>query len=292
MAYTRLTQAQKDKALQAAELLRDGAEAAKDSAETLSDDDGWLGGKLSALATTATGIATTAAGTALILETGGAAALFGGGVAVVGGVSQTVSGVSELLGLVEETKALVEGLPGAGGGGEGGGGGVYGSVWTGALIESVVDNAQGIADAVGIQNSIPLHGVANQLREYLLGFLTDVGPEGVNVPDPINTSALSIKQAAVASQAASVATATLLHSALMNLGRYSLDAAGVEAFNTDKAEGSVVGDGLFVLWTDGQSGEQVPVLNPQRLTFTSPSGDQVFDLIQMVVDVLFTLNLR
>ncbi len=77
-----------------------------------------------------------------------------------------------------------------------------------------------------------------------------------------------------------------------SVGYYSLDEAGVTAFNVDLALGKINGSGLFVLRTDEETGEQVPALNPNLLTFTDPNDDERFNLLEIAVDVLTSIPFR
>jgi len=72
------------------------------------------------------------------------------------------------------------------------------------------------------------------------------------------------------------------------LGAFTLDAAGRAAFDAEVAAGHIIGSGLFVvrLWNTGAELLPVPALNPYHLTFTSPSGDEVYSTLDYIADVL------
>lgn len=84
----------------------------------------------------------------------------------------------------------------------------------------------------------------------------------------------------------------LLSSAIGGLTRYSLDASGLASFADDKQAGRVQGDGLIVLYSPPDSdGQQLPVLNPELLTFSSPSGDTVYSILAGIADALYSSSL-
>lgn len=109
---------------------------------------------------------------------------------------------------------------------------------------------------------------------------------------PHVTQLHKVKQAADnASVQAGLAVATAqtlldkLTAAFEALAHYPLTAEGVQAFEADQTSGAVVGSGLVVL----RNG--VPALNPTYLTMRSPSGDEVFNLPELIVQMMASTSL-
>lgn len=69
-------------------------------------------------------------------------------------------------------------------------------------------------------------------------------------------------------------------------GHYPLTAIGVEAFEEDVADGTVVGTGLIVSRLDETTGKRVPAINPKLLTLKSPSGDATYNMLEVILDAL------
>lgn len=96
---------------------------------------------------------------------------------------------------------------------------------------------------------------------------------------------------AFAAELAAEGVQTYLRGVVQGIGRYSLDADGVAAYQSDVVAGLITGEGLFVLRRNTE-GEQEPALNPLLLTFTDPSRDERFGLLDVVIDVLTSIPFR
>ncbi len=229
--------------------------------------------------------------------------------AVVTGVSTAASGVAQLLGLVEETKEAA--LAAANSAGQAASNttiiGADGSMWTVTQIETAMSALAFMKDALGYGSSDNLYIQFGGLRNLLEVFLTYPDPDS-NGRVPVDPTA-TVSQIIAAANAASgnallakqeahevgVDVLTMwdgLKAFYRTLGYYPLNADGRVMIDLDRAAGKVSGSGLVVSRTDEETGEQVPTLNPYLLTFTSPSGDEVFSILEVAVDVLTRIPFR
>jgi len=296
VAYTPITSEKRQQMRDAARKLRDGA---NDAGKTLNEirngsDDSWIADKLGNIVQVVGGVGSTAEGVAAILATDGAGALFGGGAAVVAGVASATSGVAQLLGLTEEIDGKLDNLPEGGGGPSDGGNALE---WSQAQIEAVVDGVAGIKNAVGVGGS-SLLDIISPVADRLFTFL-EADSHAAPAPFPVRATAAEllggIDAARTEAQAAEVAAnhlTSLLKAFFRAVSHYSLDAGGRADFDSDTEDGLITGSGLFVMRQDEQTGESVPALNPYLLTFTSPSDDEVFNLLEVAVDVLNSIPYR
>jgi hypothetical protein len=266
--------------------------------------------RLGGLAEAAGGLALTTGSIATILTSGGAAALLGGGVGVVAGVTQTVQGIDILMGKVDSIQAgttqIIEST------GEGG----SSECQFKQAPRTQLDEVHG--DLLNIGGGITGTGdAARAAAGYLGSFLISLTPEASNHPNIKATAHQILQQAEAANtqasagnagiidhreefdtfnsglndrlEAATEAIAPLLRLFFQHFGHYSLDLAGLAAYQTDLDNGLIQGSGLVVLHE--VDGEWVPVLNPTLLTYGDVDND-VFNLLEVVIDVLNTARFR
>lgn len=85
--------------------------------------------------------------------------------------------------------------------------------------------------------------------------------------------------------------AALLPEMGSHLGYYGFNTAGVDAFMADYQSGLVTGDiSQLVLMRQAPHGN-VPVLNPQLLTFSNPAGTERYSILETLVDALNMLSI-
>lgn len=75
------------------------------------------------------------------------------------------------------------------------------------------------------------------------------------------------------------------------LAHYTLDAAGVSEYEADLLSGQAIGAGPIVEYKVAD-GQYLPAINPALFTGQSPSGDYVYNLFELVIDILNNAAIR
>jgi hypothetical protein len=157
-------------------------------------------------------------------------------------------------------------------GGEGGGSGLAQQVSVDEL-HNMVGNilGPGVIDALN----------AGTMNAYLTAHSGDVfdGEDGV-LPAALQ-AARGASDAAAAAQTAAIGARSLVNGMLQGIPGYSLDGAGLAAFDADKVAGHIVGEGPLVQYIDDDG---IPSwrIDPHYLTYLSPDGVSYINLFDVL----------